>query len=57
MDLKVTGGGRVTEVDGGEQRGGDTLMSSYIMFAIPYHMLIRATYVSYLSTIFIHCNQ
>ena len=35
MDLRVTGGGRVTEADGGEQRGGDTLISSLHMFTIP----------------------
>ena len=52
MDLKVLAGERVTEVDGGEQRGGDALMSSYIMFTMPYHILIRIVHdIRYLQPI------
>ena len=51
MDLKVKGADMVTKADGGES--GDALMSSYKMFATPYYMLIRATYLYDLSTIHI----
>ena len=58
MDLWVTGGGRVTEADGElVERGGDTLMSSYHMFTMPYIMLHQRLYVLDLSTIVIHFNQ
>ena len=54
MDLKVAEEGRVPEDDGGEQvEGGDALMSSYHMFAIPCNMLHQRLYLSQLSTIHI----